>query len=168
MSHTKSSLLKVRGLSQRMILNHPPPNFPACLCVRLKGEGGRKGSLCFWGVGRWGTTDHVRAFIKRRQVTRWCDRISASLFLGGLQPDQFVAVQSKTQEWKRTRVAQRSPPWLALRPHCYSGTIMRVDLIWVSFLEHLTQMATKSRQVYVCGKGEWAQFCVLWLDNVIV
>lgn len=34
------------------------------------------------GVGRRGTADHVRAFLKRRQVTLRCAHISGSLHLG--------------------------------------------------------------------------------------
>lgn len=79
-------------------MSHPPSNFPVCLCVRLKGEGGRKGSLYFWGVGRRETADHVRAFIKRRQLTQQCACISASLHLGGLQSDLIVTIESKILE----------------------------------------------------------------------
>ena len=60
---------------------------------------GKKGPFVFLGgVGRRGTADHVRALIKRRQVTRGRDHVSASLCLGGLQPDEFVAIESKSQE----------------------------------------------------------------------
>lgn len=92
------------GLSEITILNHQPSNFPACLCVRLKGVEGRKGSLYFWEVGEKREADHVCAFIKRRQVTQWYDRISASLFLGGLWPISWRPLRARSekgQEWPK-------------------------------------------------------------------
>lgn len=111
----------------------------------------KKGFFVFLGGRKKRTADRVRAFIKRRQVTHWCDHVSASLCLGGLWPDQLVAVRSKTQEWKKDKMAQRNPPVDGLEvtlllQDCHAG---RRDLIQVSFLEHLDGYHTKGSFLWV-------------------
>lgn len=94
------------------------------------------------GVGRRGTADRVHAFLKRRQVTLWCAHISGSLHLGRSAAGPVCSYWQQNPEWKRGRVAQRIPPWMALRSFCYSKTIMWVEidskcLFWNTWLRWL-------------------------------
>lgn len=79
--------------------NNPKPSAVKFSCLSLceaERRKGKKGLFVFLGGRKRGTADHIRALIKRRQVTCWRDRVSARLCLGGLPPDRFVALGSKT------------------------------------------------------------------------
>lgn len=132
--------------SQIMILNHPPSNFPASLCVRLKGEEGRKGSLYFWEVGKKRDSRSCSCFHKEEagDLLVWSHfnqpvpgRSAARSVWGHWV--QNPAVKKDKSGPKEDPVGSLKVTVLLQDHH------VDRDLIWVSFLDHLTQMTTKSR-----------------------